>query len=965
MTELAALGIKVNGVSDVKSASDSLKEFTTNAKSSGDAVDKFADKSKKSAKEVNHLAAAAKTAALGLAAGFSVASLKNYADAWSDMQSKVGSSLGDMSKAASTMQRVVDIANASYSPLRQTVDVFTRNVASFRDMGKSASAAADFTEALNHALVTTATKGQDADVVINSLSRSMAIGKLDADAFDTIVSRSPRVLQAMADKMGVATSSIREMAKQGKVTADVIASSLIESLDKLRDEAGAMPATIGDAFQQVTNNTTSLIGALDNMTGASGAAAGGIMLFANGLRDLSNNKEALDTIIIAGETLAVVLGSRLVTAGLASAGSFAAVQIAAIRAAGGINALALASRAAQGALALVGGPLGLLVTAIGVGAFAWSQYGKSARDNADEGVLGLVDAKKSVEDLVIEFNKLNVLQQKQTLAIKQEELTRATEKAKDAVHELSEAYKPFTGKGINAVRQFNIAFKQETAALVANTHMTEAEMAQAFTDLIDGYIASGKAYEDQRPKLEEMAGAAVQAANDVRRLKEEMFALDAMGPPSSAMNSQTGTPTATPTKTKSDPGADLIKQMQERIALIGKETEYEQLLARIRVGSVKFSTEAQKQSALAYAQTLDLLEAQAKAAEEAQKGFEQNTDAVASLEQQLMLASLSGKELAQAQAMLSLNEYATDEQIEKVQRLSAALFEMQETTRQKDKFGEGKDADKYILGDVDPLSGGAFDDQFARYEAEAEAEMERYQGQLDRLIEARELGIETNKTYDELEEQAAQTHASRMQQIEQARYSMMLSSASEGFGALAGIIGNAQGQQSKAYRAMFAVSKAFAVADATMKAYQAISAAWASAPFPANLAAVAMTTPQVLGVVSAIQGASLKGMAHDGIDSIPEEGTWLLNKGERVTTANTSAKLDATLGRIDAQTRNGGSLSGGKPTINIYGAPAGTVVEETERDGEWIIDVIMDDVSRGGRASELLESTYQLGRAGR
>ena len=42
-------------------------------------------------------------------------------------------------------------------------------------------------------------------------------------------------------------------------------------------------------------------------------------------------------------------------------------------------------------------------------------------------------------------------------------------------------------------------------------------------------------------------------------------------------------------------------------------------------------------------------------------------------------------------------------------------------------------------------------------------------------------------------------------------------------------------------------------------------------------------------------------MAHDGIDKIPETGTWLLKKGERVTTAGTSAKLDATLDQVRQQ----------------------------------------------------------------
>ncbi|MFI7801072.1 tail tape-measure protein [Pseudomonas sp. DD1] len=65
---------------------------------------------------------------------------------------------------------------------------------------------------------------------------------------------------------------------------------------------------------------------------------------------------------------------------------------------------------------------------------------------------------------------------------------------------------------------------------------------------------------------------------------------------------------------------------------------------------------------------------------------------------------------------------------------------------------------------------------------------------------------------------------------------------------------------------------------------------------PAAMAtALAVTGP----LASAVGMTALAGMAHDGIDSVPEDGSWFLQKGERVTTAQTSAKLDAMLSRID------------------------------------------------------------------
>ncbi|HBR3392283.1 TPA: phage tail tape measure protein [Klebsiella pneumoniae] len=97
------------------------------------------------------------------------------------------------------------------------------------------------------------------------------------------------------------------------------------------------------------------------------------------------------------------------------------------------------------------------------------------------------------------------------------------------------------------------------------------------------------------------------------------------------------------------------------------------------------------------------------------------------------------------------------------------------------------------------------------------------------------------------------------------------------------------------------------ITNAQATALQAQLAAYAStaaipivgpAMAPAALtAAIGVTEP----LVASISGLALAGMAHDGIDKIPETGTWLLKKGERVTTAGTSAKLDATLEQVRKQ----------------------------------------------------------------
>lgn len=269
--DIATLGLEVRS-DGVVVASDRLKKFGQDAGRAERATDGMS----RAFRALAPLLAAV-TAALGVSA------LVRYADAWSDMQSKVGAAIKDMEAAPVLMRRMVDIANASYSPLQQTVEIYSRNVGVLRDLGLNASKAADFTEALNHSLVITATRGERAASVQNALSKAMAVGKLQGDGLETVLANGGRVAELLAGQLGTTISGLRGMASQGKITGQVIADALIGNLEKVRAEAAEMPATIGDAFVRIQNNLTAFFGILDKTWGISGKVSETMLAMADAI----------------------------------------------------------------------------------------------------------------------------------------------------------------------------------------------------------------------------------------------------------------------------------------------------------------------------------------------------------------------------------------------------------------------------------------------------------------------------------------------------------------------------------------------------------------------------------------------------------------------------------------------------------------------------------------------------------
>lgn len=152
------------------------------------------------------------------------------------------------------------------------------------------------------------------------------------------------------------------------------------------------------------------------------------------------------------------------------------------------------------------------------------------------------------------------------------------------------------------------------------------------------------------------------------------------------------------------------------------------------------------------------------------------------------------------------------------------------------------------------------------------------------------------------------------------------------------------------------------IANAQATAFQASLAAFAStAAIPiigpilapgAAAAAAAFAAPLVAGVAT----SALAGMAHDGIDSVPQTGTWLLQKGERVTTAQTSAKLDKTLNDIKSPTGMGNT------TVNLIedASRAGQTEEREDDQGQKMIDIFVADLLGDGRSKDAFSRKFGL-----
>src|SRR5690554_3027423 len=176
---------------------------------------------------------------------------------------------------------------------------------------------------------------------------------------------------------------------------------------------------------------------------------------------------------------------------------------------------------------------------------------------------------------------------------------------------------------------------------------------------------------------------------------------------------------------------------------------------------------------------------------------------------------------------------------------------------------------------------------------------------------------------------------------------------------LRGVV-NSLAQMAAQWLALQAV-QAIVVAQATAATVgqAAISAAaWAPAAAAASLATLGTNAAPASAALVSTNALSktlaLTGMAHDGIDSVPKTGTWLLEKGERVMTSETSKKLDQKL--------DGGS----GVVVNLYedASKAGQVQQGQRDDGTTEVNVFVSDIMSNGPRAKAMQRAYGLRRQG-
>lgn len=285
---------------------------------------------KQSENSMRDLGGSAKNVAAAMAAVFSVGAAKNAigsaistADAYGQMASRIKMATSSSEEYDAVQARLLETANATYRPLAEAQEVYIRTSDALRSLGYNTDQALDVVDSLSFLLVTNAASAEKGKNAIDAYSKSIQKGKIDADAWQSIMAATPTIVDAIAEASGKTAKEVRALGAAGKLAVKDLNEGLRQSVEVNKDLAASMPTTVADAVTALSNAWQNYLGNANQATGATQHIVAAINVLA------TNLDTVVSAAIKAGEVMLAVFSVRA----LRAVKSYAAAQIAAAQAA--------------------------------------------------------------------------------------------------------------------------------------------------------------------------------------------------------------------------------------------------------------------------------------------------------------------------------------------------------------------------------------------------------------------------------------------------------------------------------------------------------------------------------------------------------------------------------------------------------------------------------------------------------
>jgi len=222
----------------------------------GAATRQAGEQAEKAGKKLTATAAAVKA----LVVAYAALKFADMADEWGQYDSRMQMATQSAEEHAHAQQRMRQSANETFRAINETREAFIQMSPVLRTMGLTLDQSIDAIDTFSGLLVVNAASADKGKNAMDALSKAMQKGSIDADAWTSIASTMPTIVDLIAQTTGMATDEIRRLGVEGKLSVNDLTRALVDGNETVMSAVREMPTTFRDAIQNLNNGLSEYVG---------------------------------------------------------------------------------------------------------------------------------------------------------------------------------------------------------------------------------------------------------------------------------------------------------------------------------------------------------------------------------------------------------------------------------------------------------------------------------------------------------------------------------------------------------------------------------------------------------------------------------------------------------------------------------------------------------------------------------
>ncbi|HDL5929829.1 TPA: tape measure protein [Mannheimia haemolytica] len=233
---------------------------------------------------------------------FPTSKVISYANSYTELGNKLKLVTESESQHVRAMAAVYDISLKTAQSTQATSSVYQTFAQNAKQLGISQNDVAKLTETVAKSVAISGASSATASNALVQFSQSLLMGKLKAQEFNSLMTQTPSVIQAIAKGLGITTAELKAMVDNGEMSAEKMIEGLKKAESYVNGQYAKTTTTISGAMQNLSTAAEKWVGEMDSTVGVSQKAVAVL----NALN--ANFDTVAKTVLVAGGAFALFKG---------------------------------------------------------------------------------------------------------------------------------------------------------------------------------------------------------------------------------------------------------------------------------------------------------------------------------------------------------------------------------------------------------------------------------------------------------------------------------------------------------------------------------------------------------------------------------------------------------------------------------------------------------------------------------